>query len=801
MAALGQTRQVVSATQLPAINADEFAIPAFESLPARFELNVGQTAPQVRFLTRNSQQSLFLAADGLVLTLGRPVDRTETTVRRSAVQFCFDGANPSTEIVGQHRLDGPTNYFLGERSSFRSVQAPSYSRVRYKELYPRIDLVLYGSSESLEYDFVVMPGADPRAIRLTIRGTSPLRIDELGNLIAETPAGTISQRPPVTFQELDGRRQIRGSRYVLTGERTYGIELAAFDPARPLIIDPALSFSTYLGGSGENQGVDLVVDHAGSAYITGFTSSVDFPTTPGAFQSTGGSSAFVAKVSPDGLSLEYSTYLSGCTSFAIAVDPAGNAYLTGVAGPPGFPATTGAFQTICNGSSDAFVAKLDATGSALVYATFLGGSSSELEQGFGIAVDSIGDAFVIGHTASRDFPTMNPLQQTYGGGPRDAFVTRLDSTGSALVYSTYLGGSNHEFGADIALDDAGQVYVTGSTKSADFPTTRSSVQPKRAGNYDVFAAKLDAEGSRLLYSTYLGGKGNDEGDSIAVDDAGTASITGTTQSLDFPVTSSALQGVYGGSTNLLLGGDAYVARLNADGTALHYATYLGGSRSDKGQRIVVDGDGNVLVTGYTLSADFPTTCQLQQTFGGGIFDAFVAVVDSAGASLIFSSYLGGSGDDVAGSAAWGPGDTIYLIGGTSSPDFPIVNALQPVRRGATSDVFVTRIVLTDLGEPASDCPPPTADSLLLFSKGNPVDALVAGAKTKKYSFSLHGSGFTKSSRILVEGMAVTTEYISPTLLQGRLPAGRVPDVQAWPVEVRNVDGQRSGTLLIGIRTR
>jgi hypothetical protein len=554
-------------------------------------------------------------------------------------------------------------------------------------------------------------------------------VDAQGDLVLQTTVGPIRQRKPVIYQEVDGVRKDIPGGYVLKGEHQVGFKLAAYDASQALVIDPVLSYSTYLGGSGEDRDPAIAVDAAGNAYVTGHTESTDFPTTAGAFQTTfgggpfNGGDAFVTKLNATGSALVYSTYLGGSggdSGRGIAVDTAGNAYVTGYTASTNFPTTAGAFQTTRGGFlMDAFVTKLNPTGSALVYSTLLGGS--DLDSGEGIVVDAAGNAYVAGGTSSTDFPTTaGAFQTTFGGGANqggDAFVTELNPTGSALVYSTYLGGSGGDSAASIAVDADGNAYVTGRTLSTNFPTTAAAFQPTFGGGVccggDAFVTKLNPTGSApLVYSTYLGGSDYDIGTGIALDTLGNAYVTGTTLSTDFPTTAGAFQATYGG------GGDAFVTKLNPTGWAL-YSTYLGGSGGDSGRGIAVDAAGNAYVTGSTTSTNFPTTAgALQTTFTGGVSpyggyftDAFVTQLNPTGsAPLVYSTYLGGGGDDVGNAIALDtlPNPNVYVTGYTFSPNFPITTgAFQTMHVGGDRlDVFVAKITNVVPPPPPEDqCPP------------------------------------------------------------------------------------------------
>src|SRR5438876_782482 len=557
----------------------------YGKLPLHFEANRGQTHEDVCFLARGPGYSLFLTPTGTALTLtkqessahkpaahGKPEPRGRAT--GTVLRMTFAGANPDPRVTGLEELPGKANYFIGNDPANWRTSVPTYAKVRYADLYPRIDLLYYGNQRQLEYDLVVRPGADPTRIVLDIQGADRLQVDAQGDLVLQTTVGPIRQRKPVIYQELDGVRKDIPGGYVLKGEHQVGFKVAAYDASQALVIDPVLSYSTYLGGSGEDRDPAIAVDAAGNAYVTGHTESRNFPTTTGAFQtgfgggamSSGQGDAFVTKLNPAGSALVYSTYLGGSgpdDGKGIAVDAAGNAYVTGSTASSNFPTTIGAFQTIKGGSGNAFVTKLNPTGSALVYSTYLGGSGAIGDYGAGIAVDASGNAYVTGGTSSSDFPTTaGAFQTTFGGdvfGGGDAFVTKLNPTGSALVYSTYLGGSGHEAGHGIAVDAAGNAYMTGYTSSTNFPTTAGAFQPTYGGasySSNAFVTKLNAAGSALVYSTYLGGRGTDMGRAIALQYPNVY-VTGHTESYDFPTTTGAFQTMH----DAVSGTDVFVAKI------------------------------------------------------------------------------------------------------------------------------------------------------------------------------------------------------------------------------------------------
>ncbi len=701
------------------------AIEAFINLPLYFEANQGQTDAQVKFLSRGAGHLLFLTPSKAVLVLTRrePGDtesrkteeKTERRTSGTVLSMAFVGANRRPHVSGREQLPGKINYFIGNDSRKWRTNVATYGKVLYRDLYPGIDLVYYGRQGQLEYDLVIRPGADLRNIAFGFSGAERLEVDAQGDLLLHTDLGVIRQRKPVVYQEINGvRREISGG-YVLRGARQVGFKVAAHDHSRPVIIDPVLFYSTYLGGSGADSGQGVAVDSAGNAYVTGGTSSINFPTTPGAFQTSRGGSVFVAKLNPVGSApLVYSTYFGGSGGVsggdngnAIAVDSLGNAYVTGRTSSTDFPTTLGAFQTTyAGGFTDAFAFKLNSSGSAPVYSTYLGGSSDDVGQG--IAVDSSANAYVTGQTYSADFPTtLGAFQTTYGGNA-DAFVTKLNPAGSApLIYSTFLGGSGQEYGRGIAVGSLGNAYVAGQTDSINFPVTAGAFQTTSAGGSHAFVTKLNLAGSAPLdYSTYLGGTGPDYGFGIAVDSSGSAYVTGQTSSPNFPTTPGAFQTTFAGGIppGCCAPADAFVTKFNPAGSApLVYSTYLGGNSDDFGQSIALDSAGNAWVTGYTLSANFPTTPgAFQPTYAGGPVDAFVTKLNPAGsAPLVYSSYLGGSLNDFGAGIAVDIFGNAYATGYTQSTNFPTTAGAFQTTYGGNTDGYVTKIAEVNLEE----CPP------------------------------------------------------------------------------------------------
>jgi hypothetical protein len=710
-------------------------VEAYGLLPLSFEANQGQTAPEVKFLARGSGYALFLTPAEAVLTLRQPRDAEAEPLRPglagvthrspapaappTVVRLKLVGANPHPTLEGMDELPGKVNYLRGNDPQQWRTNVPTYGKVKYSQAYPGIDLVYYGNPRQLEHDFVVAPGADPSVIGLELEGAGKACLDARGDLVWATGAGEVRLQKPHIYQEVAGRRrEVAGGYAVRPGQRV-GFRVGAYDARRPLVIDPVLVYATYLGGNdpadsdihGGSQGRGIAVDASGNAYVTGSTTSTDFPgaagspiqpsfrglSSPNSFSTD----AFVAKLNAAGTALVYATYLGGSLGgygSAIAVDAAGNAYVTGGTASTDFPLAGSPLQSSPPSGGGAFVAKLNAAGSALAYSTYLGGSGGE--EATGIAVDALGNAYLTGSTGSTDFPLAgSPVQSRLRGGS-DAFVAKLNAAGSALVYATYLGGNGSDAGLGIAVDALGNAYVTGSTGSTDFPLAGSPVQPRLRGSENAFVAKLNASGSALVYATYLGGSGDDEGHGIAVDAAGNAYVTGYTHSTDFPLAGSPLQSSL--PDNYM---DAFVAKLNAAGTALVYATYLGGNIGGYGSGIAVDAAGNAYVTGTTSSTDFPGTAgsPIQPTPGGGD-DAFVAKLNASGSALVYATYLGGSDTDGGSGIAVDALGNAYVTGTTQSTDFPLAGSpLQPSLHDGR-DAFVAKIA-SDLGEGARLVPP------------------------------------------------------------------------------------------------
>jgi hypothetical protein len=707
----------------------------YASLPQSFEPNRGQSDPRVDFLSHGRGYSLFLAGGDATLLLSRGGHSHSAT----AVRMRLAGARPAVKASGAGRLPGSVNYLRGRHPSAAQTAIPTYRGVTYRGVYPGVDLRYYGSQRQLEYDFSLAPNADPSRIVLDFAGARGVDLAADGDLHLRLPGGVLlRERAPVAFQMSAGTRRPVAVRYVVRGDRV-SFALGAYDRSRPLTIDPVvLAYSTYLGGGGADSGQGIAVDSAGSAYVTGWTTSTDFPTTALDTTQNGDDDVFVTKLAPDGKSLAYSTYLGGSSQDlgqAIAVDSAGSAYVTGRSLGPGFPTTPGALDSTVGGIADAFVAKLAPDGQSLVYSTYLGGSGQD--NGEGIAVDSSGAAYVTGFADSADFPTTAGAFQTTPGGGRDDFVTKLAPDGGSLLYSTYLGGSadegEHDQRGGIAVDSTGAAYVTGQTSSSDFPL-KNALDSTLGGTQDAYVTKLAPNGKSLAYSTYLGGATYETGVGVGVDSAGSAYVTGLTTSADFP-TQNAFDTTLRGSS------DAFVSKFAPDGQSLAYSTYLGGSADENGAAVAVDSAGSAYVTGSTYSGNFPTTADASDTTLGGSQDAFVSKLAPDGGSLAYSTYLGGGDVEYGAGVAVDSAGAMYATGTTFSTDFPTAGAPFDTTLGGSEDAFVSKIanVAGGTGVPPPPPVPPAAVSFTKILSGP--DGFASATPTFTFTSTVAGATF------------------------------------------------------------
>jgi hypothetical protein len=666
------------------------AVAANPPLPIVFEPNAGRWDPHVKFSARTGSYRVFLTARG-----------AELSASQHAISISVLNANPRAEVSGADELRCQTSYFLGNRKENWRTGVPNYARVRYRGIYPGIDLVYYGANRDLEYDFVVGPGADPNRIRLKFGGIERVSVTPEGDLRVEANGATLVEKRPAVYQE---GREIAGS-FKLLGRNVVGFEVASYDPKQALTIDPVLSYGTLLGGSGTDSIIGVKMDRSGMIYVAGYMTTGDFGGGPGAYQgaTTGSPNIFIAKINPALAgpdSLVYFTYLGGSGAdmpYAMQLDAAGNIYLTGTTTSSDFPlGGTPALATNA-GAGDAFILKfnpsLDGT-SALVFSSYLGGT--DLDIGYAIDVDPQGFIYVTGTTRSGDFPLTSTAYAAIRYGDSDSFIVKVDPSIGAFTYSSYLGGELTEEGRAIAVAPSGIVYFAGDTVSTMFPLAGNSYQPTPFGGGDIFLAVMDLTKSgvdSLVYSTFLGGSGLDTVRKMIVDSSGKPLLTGYTLSPDLPVTPDALQSQLKGIANV------YVMRLDLSASSnniISYTTYFGGSGGDVAYDMATDSTGAVYLTGYTNSMDFPvTTDALQSKYGGG-FDVFVSKLNLGGpgpGSVVYSTYTGQTSINAGYGIAVSPSGSI-AVGGESGAQnqLPSVNvtdnAVQNVFAGGQSDGFV-----------------------------------------------------------------------------------------------------------------
>lgn len=644
------------------------ATTAVASLPLRFEANRGQSAPGVDFVVRGPGYTAFLTPAGAVVS--RPGDEPVT--------LRVEGSRP-VPVVGRDLLPGVSNYLAGGRAPV--VGVPSYARAVQPGVLPGVDVLWHADRGRLKYDMTLAPGVAPGSVALAFDGARGLRVEPSGDLVVTTATGALRQERPVVYQEVDGRRSPVPARYVVRDDGRAGLAVDAYDPARPLVVDPALSSASTLGGTGSDSANAVALDGTGATYLVGSTNSPDFPVA-GTIQPIGGTDAFVMKLNPAGTAVVYATYLGGAGSDiarGVAVDGTGATYVTGQTASANFP-TAGPVQAANGGgANDAFVAKLNPVGGALEYATYLGGGADDI--GRAVAVDGAGAAYVTGR-AGAGFPTATPLQATSGGG-NDAFVAKLAPGGAALAYATFLGGSGADEGFGVAVDGAGRAVVTGNAASTNFPTV-AAVQATNGGGTDAFVARLDPAGSALVHSTYLGGGANEAGSAVALAGDGSAVVVGDTSSDDFPVV-GAFQPARAGES------DAFVTRLAAGGASLVSSSFLGGSSGDNGNAVALGPDGTIHVAGTTGSSDFPVRDPVSPRAGNS--DAFVAQVAAGGTALVHATYIGGSGGESGTGLAVDGGGTAVVAGSSNffgPGDFPVVNP-APGGPRTSGDVMVAKI--------------------------------------------------------------------------------------------------------------
>jgi hypothetical protein len=697
---------------------------SYGKLPVSFEQNQGQTDPNVKFLARGNEYTLFLTDREAVLRLRAPKSKTAA---ESVVWIGFAESNAAPEVEGLEIQPGHSNYLIGNNPARWQRNIPLYGRVKYRGVYPGIDAVYYGNQSQIETDYIVAPGADPKQIVLQVSGGKDLTLNAQGDLLVANAAGDLILRRPDVYQEIDGTRRKIAASYVQRNPGLVGIQVAAYDSTKPLVVDPVIVYSTYLGGA--NGGViaitsatSVAVDGSGDAYVAGQTDTSDFPTTSGVLQTQNANNkeyAFITKLNPTGTALVYSTFLGGTngnSAAGIGVDSNGNAYVAGGTNSSDFPVTAGtAYQSVFplnNMGPSAFLSELDPNGATLLYSTYLGGNGKDVVTG--LALDPNANAYLAGNSSSTNFPvTFGHALQTgnnTSGNASNLFLSRIDTTKvglSSLIYSTYLGGSVGETGGAVAVDSNGNAYITGSTESFDFPTA-NPFQSSLLGTRDAVVARIDTVNSILVYSTFLGQGTNrgDTGNCIAIDSNSNAYIGGSTYDTNFPTTLGAFEATFPAAANDYTG---YVARFDTtqSGVAsLIYATYLGGAISgDQPHAIAVDSVGNAYLTGETwsgelLTGSYPATVGAPYPTGvAGLQNGFVSILSASGSNMLFSTYYGTGTASPSADSAVGLGlaldnaatPDVFIVGGTTSNKFPTTALSVQTTLKGLQDGFVAEL--------------------------------------------------------------------------------------------------------------
>jgi hypothetical protein len=745
-----------------------------------FIQNLGQIGDDIIEFFYSSDSSTIGFSESSVLVMSHSEE-----IGKTLLTLSFPNSN-NVHPIGLNQKEHSINYFYGD---LKLTNVHSFDEIWFYNLYDGIDLRYYMSSKGLKYEFIVHPGANPSGISIQADNTMEISVQE------KSVSFTHKQ-----FQNkimyMDNNLRVFQKEYVEIDARfyrctnldnAYGFDIGQYDDKNELIIDPLflLNHSTYLGGDYDDRADAIAVDSSGYIYTTGRTYSDDFP-IESAYQETKDTywDVFITKIAPNFSKLIYSTYVGGDDydyGIGIAVNTLGEVYVAGHTYSTDFPLKN-AYQTEFHGSiiiTDGFLLKLNSAGDDLIYSTYLGGSSNEYVTGIGI--DTSGNCTVGGYTYSTDFPTWNAYSSTSGGGI-DAFVVKFNSSGNGLVYSTYLGGGDNDNAYGLSIDGSSNAYITGETDSDDFPTA-NAYNDTYSGNWDIFITKLNASGG-LNFSTYLGSTGRDEGYGIAVDTNDDVYVTGLTDSLAFPTKSAYSNSLTGEE-------DIFITKLNRTGNGIIYSTFLGGSGDDSGRAIVVDGIGDVYITGMTKSSDFPMWRSYNETFGGDR-DSFILKINSTGSGVNFSSYIGGSDYEIGRGIAIAPSGAVYITGDTESDNFPFLNGYDE-NYGGYGDAFVSVYTPTGstlnvyLNSPknnsvvtsedivnltiedstlAIDCVTYTWDDSNNISLNHPYDIIIPvgdGSRILKiYANNSHGKWATKTYKFIVDDTEPFIELDTPT---------------------------------------
>jgi hypothetical protein len=702
----------------------------YRTLPVTFEANNGQTGAQARFISRGIGYTAFLTNGGMVLSL-RPSpsaaqqsvsSTTASTQPLTVLEFNLVGANPNPAVVGEDPQPGKVNYFIGNDRSKWHTNVATYAKVRYRNVYPGIDLIYYGNNRQLEYDFAISPGADPGKIQFAIKGANGISLDSENNLVLNTEYGDLRFNSPMIYQESNGSRVAVEGKYVIRDSTHIGFSLSPFDPTKPVVIDPVLDYATYLGGSSSDQASGIAVDSAGNVYVTGFAEATDFPLAdprPMSSAPSNTSKIFVAKLDPTGSSLIYADYLGGSSNdyaFALALDSANDVYVTGSTSSVDFPVVN-PYQSSLAGAFNAFVTEISADGSTVTYSTYFGGNGTDVPAA--IVLDSSSDIFIAGNTSSTNLPVENAYQSSVSPSQGGAygnygFLTEFNAGGAQLAYSTYFAGNtnvSYSCGSGtcwpaplnaingLALDSGGNAYVAGFTNTYNFPTTSGAFQTSSSApqnNMAGFVSKFNTSGA-LAYSTYFDESSGNLTSiaAIAVDSTGSAYVTGSAVSDGtFPVTSTSICNPSVSGTNCQY---VFVTKFDPTGSTLLYSTFLGANNQATPVAISLDASNNAYVLAFTSSDSFQIVNGIEgfsvegSQYTAGNDDIIVAEINVDASSEVFATYFGGSGNNISAAMALDASGDIYIAGTTDSIDLPVTQgSLQPILGGDT-DAFIAKI--------------------------------------------------------------------------------------------------------------
>lgn len=760
------------------------SVAGFGRLPLTFESNRGQATPQVNFISRGPGYRAYLTGNGMLLSLrvddakSSSTGRTSANTKRTSIQFQLIGSASNPQVMGEKQQPGVVNYFIGNDPTRWRRNIPTYSQIRYKNVYPGVDLIYYGNHQQLEYDFAVAPKADPQQIKFAITGANNIHVAADGTLVLGTNNGELHFQAPLIYQERNGQRIPVKGNFTISGANRVGFQLAQYDSTQPLVIDPVLLYSTYLGGSGDDQPYGIAVDASGNVYVGGSTDSSDFPDSTLGSLPAGMDHAFVAKLDATGSNLIYADYLGGSGGDygdAIALDGSNDVYITGSTASSDFPMVN-PFQGTYPGSFNGFLSKISADGSSLLYSTYFGGNGSDMPSS--VAISQTGEMTIAGYTTSTNLEVANAYQSSVSpnqGGMYGVygFLTQFSPTGATLEYSTYISGSANvplSCGSNtcwpepvsvitaMVMDSNGNSYVTGYTNTSNFPSTAGAYLTTNTTQMNAnvgFVGKFNSAGA-LQYSTYFYGSSGlpMSINAIAVDSAGDAYITGQALSdSTFPVTSSSIcnPASSGWACNY-----AFVSKFDPTGSTLLYSTFLGPNNGSLPEAIALDVNNDAYVLGATSSSSFDTVNSIEPYAGG--YDLLLVEIDPTAATQLFATYLGGSGDEEpapAGMVVDGSGN-IYLAGTTSSTDLPVTPGAFQLNFGGNTDGFVMK-----LG------PPPTPAlnvNPLALQFGS--QAVGVSSQPQNVSLSNSGTGALSISAITISGDFSQTNNCGSSIASG-----------------------------------